>query len=206
MSEQKQINVVKAEQQTLEVFKSLFYFYKSKRDTQIKLFNANKSFSKQAIIDINNKVHNRLSLHNIDFKLTNISVSLTDNIINVYGSWPEFENENWSITQKTESVTVDWEFEIFLPNREQQVPQIHSLKIRMGRGLKPNEYFQLMMTGGDETELEENRSQMVCKIDFVNTIIATDLMKDVENWYSVLPERKKENIIYKFLGRNVNRI
>lgn len=181
--------------QTLEQFKSLFYIVKGKRDTQIKLYSDNKSLTKNSIIELNEKVQQKLLLHTIENKLINVSVTLDGNHILTYGNWVEFMNEKWESSQRTMSVTLDWEFEMILPNRLHTIPQTHSLKVRFGQGLKPNEFFHLLMTGGDESEIEESQAQMVTKVDFVNATIANELLQIVAEWYKALPLRKEENKI-----------
>lgn len=188
-------NSVSIYNQTLEQFKSMFYIIKGKRDTQIKLYTDNKSLSRNAIIELNDKIQEKLLLHTIENKIINISVTLEGNHILTFGNWQEFLIQKWDSSQRTLSVTMDWEFEMVLPNRIHSIPQTHSLKVRFGQGLKPNEFFHLLMIGGDESELEESQAQMVVKVDFVNATIATELLQKVSDWYNALPLRKDENKI-----------
>lgn len=192
-------NSVTVFQETLEQFKALFYLAKGKRDTQIKLFHGNKLFSKQSIIDLNDKVEQKLLNYSISNKLTSISINLSGNNIKSYGNWQEFLNEPLNTSEKTQTVTITWDFEMVLPNRIHTIPQTHSLKVRLGNELKPNEIFHMMIVGGDGHEFEEAQAQMVAKVDFINNTIATELLALVSEWYNVLLDNGFENKLNKFL-------
>jgi len=195
-------NSVSVFHDTLEQFKALFYLAKGKRDTQIKLYHGNKLFIRQNIIDLNDKIERKLLNYEVSNKLTSISVNLSGNNIKSYGNWQEFLSENWNTSETTKTVTIDWDFEMILPNRVHTLPQTHSLKVRLGNELKPNEIFHMMMVGGDEHELEEAQAQMVAKVDFVNNTIATELLSIVNDWYNILPENGFEKNINKFLEKH----
>jgi hypothetical protein len=195
-------NSVSVFHETLEQFKALFYLAKGKRDTQIKLYHGNKLFSKQNIIDLNDKVEQKLLNYSVSNKLTSISINLSGNNIKSYGNWQEFLNEPLNTSEKTQTVTISWDFEMILPNRIHTLPQTHSLKVRLGNELKPNEIFHMMMVGGDEHELEEAQAQMVAKVDFVNNTIATELLALVNDWYDTLVENGFKNKTNKFLQKN----
>lgn len=192
--------------QTLEQFKSIFYLVKGKRDTQIKLYSDNKSFTGNSLIELNEIIQEKLRLHTIQNKLSTISVTLSNNHIISYGNWQEFLNEKWNTSQKTDSITINWDFEMILPNRIHTLPQTHSLKVRFGKELKPNELLHIMMVGGDEFELEESQAQMVAKVDFVNASIATELLEKVNSWYSALPLKKEENKLNEWFNRHSNKL
>ena len=199
-------NSVSILNENIEQFKSLFYLAKGKRDTQIKLYNENKVFNLQNVIDLNDKIEQKLLNYSVSNKLTSITINLSKNNINVYGNWQEFLNEKWETGEKTETITIDWDFEMVLPNRIHTLPQTHSLKVRMGNKLKPNEIFHIMMTGGEEFDIEESKAQLVAKVDFINNLIATELLGIVGDWYKSLQENEKDNNINKFFGKNWSKL
>ncbi|WP_413997810.1 hypothetical protein ACMDB5_08385 [Flavobacterium sp. W1B] len=187
---------------TLEQFKAIFYLAKGKRDTQIKLYTGNKVFCRQNVIDLNDKIEKKLLNYSVSNKLTSISINLSGNNIKSYGNWNEFLCETWETSEKTETITINWDFEMILPNRVHTLPQTHSLKVRLGNELKPNEIFHMMIVGGDEFELEESQAQMVAKVDFVNDRIATELLAIVNDWYNLLPENVAKKDINEFLEKH----
>lgn len=194
-------NQVSFQTEMLEQFKSLSYLLKGKRDTQIRLYDENRTFYKHDIVDLNDRIQEKLLLHNVNNLTVNISVGLSQNKIKSFGNWDEFLKEKWDTNDETESIVLNWDFEVILPNRIHTLPQTHSLKVRIGREIKPSEFLHLMMIGSDEFELEESTSQMVCKIDFINSVLANELLDRVNEWYNSLTIRKQENEINKILHK-----
>lgn len=199
-------NEVPIQAELIEQFKSLFYLFKGKRDTQIRLYDDNKTFYRSNILDINQTIQDKLLLHNVTNKIVNISLALSGNKVKTFGNWLEFENEKWDTNDEVDSIVINWDFEIVLPNRVHTIPQTHSLKIRIGREIKPTELIHLMMIGSDEYELEENSSQMVCKVDFVNSIIAIELLDRVDQWYKSLSTKISDNATNIWLNKWSNKL
>lgn len=73
----------------------------------------------------------------------------------------------------------------------------------MGNNIRPSEMIQMVFQDGEEYELEEIQSQMVCKIDFVNAQICTELKAVVCDWYEALPRNSEDHKIIKFILRHI---
>jgi hypothetical protein len=177
-------------QESLEAFKSVYYLLKSKRDTDIKVFNENKVFSKLDLIDLNTRISNKLKNHVVNSSVTNVSVNLSSRECQDFGLWASFENHNWHhIASRTNSITFEWDFNVIMPNQQYaNVPQTHTIKVRIGSNLRPNEIFHIVMNGGEDHEIDEVAAEMICKIDFVNTSLCEDIKHTVASWYEALPK------------------
>lgn len=182
----------------LEQFKSLYYLLKGKRDTDIKLFNDYKQFKYQDIIELNSKIYRKLQLHELVTDTNSVVISLSNKEIKTFGNWREFLNFDWNIAATTKYITLEWDFNLILPNQSHNVPQTHTLRVRIGSELKPNEMIQVIFQGGGETDLEEAQSQVVCKIDFVNAQICNELKTIVTEWYDGLSPNNESNSAIKF--------
>lgn len=189
-----------ANQNQLENFKSLYYLFKTKRDTDIKLFSDNKHFRKRDIIELNDLIYQKLRTLNLLTDTNCVTVGLSNKEIRTFGSWNEFVQHNWNISPITNYISIEWDFNILFPG--QNVPQTHTMRVRMGNGLKPNEMLQVLFQGGEETDLEEAQSQVVCKIDFVNAQICSELKMIVSNWYEALPNNSADHKLIIFLVSN----
>ena len=170
-NEEKTVAVINEIQ--IKQFQSLYYLFKGKRDTDIKLFDDNKQFTYFEIIELNNKIYKKLALHEKITDLINVTVGLDKNEIRTFGNWHEFTQTDWNISSRTKYISIEWDFNIILPNQSHKVPQTHTLRVRIGNNLKPSEMIQVVFQGSEEYELEEIQSQMVCKIDFVNSQICS---------------------------------
>lgn len=187
------------EENQIKQFQSIYYLLKGKRDTDIKLFNDYKQFTFSDIIDLNSKIYKKLELHEKITDIVYVTVGLDKNEIKTFGNWYEFVQTDWNISARTKYISLEWDFNIILPNQKHKIPQTHSLRIRIGNNLKPSEMIQVVFQGSDEYELEEVQSQMVCKIDFVNSQICSELKTVVTEWYEALPKNSKEHKLIRLI-------
>lgn len=187
----------------LDYFRAIYSLVKGKRDTDIKLFRKYKRFTYSDIVELNDRINIKLQNHELITNIVHVIVGLRNKEIKSFGSWGEFKNADWHISARTRYVTLEWDFNLILPNQQHSVPQTHTLRVRMGNSLRPNEVLNVVFLGDDECELEEVQSQMVCKIDFVNTQICTELKQIVSDWYDALADVDQDNIgIAKWVGEH----
>jgi len=184
-------------------FQSLYYLFKGKRDTDIKLFNDYRQFSYCDIVELNKKIYKKLALHEKVTDVTNVTIGLDNREIKTFGSWYEFINTDWNVAPQTKYVSIEWDFNIILPNQTHKIPQTHTLRVRMGNNMRPSEMIQMVFQDGEEYELEEIQSQMVCKIDFVNAQVCTELKAVVCDWYEALPRNSEDHRIIRFILKHI---
>jgi len=67
--------------------------------------------------------------------------------------------------------------------------------------VRPGEYFQMMFSSDDDMEVEMGRAFAVCKVDFVNTIIANEIIGIIENWYECLNKTFGKSFIQNFIEK-----
>ena len=180
-------------------FQSLYYLIKGKRDTDIKLFTDYKQFSFDDIIELNGKIYRKLELHELVTDIVNVTIGLENKEIKSFGNWVEFKNTDWNISPCTKYISLEWDFNLILPNQTHKVPQTHTLRVRIGNNLKPSEMIQVVFQGGEEYDLDEASAQMSCKIDFINSQICNELKTVVSDWYDALPKNSEEHKLIKFI-------
>jgi len=184
----------------MKQFQSLYYLIKGKRDTDIKLFTENKQFEFSDITELNSKIYKKLSLHKLVTDIVNTTVGLDNKEIRSFGNWNEFVTTDWNISPCTKYISLEWDFNIILPNQVHEVPQTHTLRVRIGNSLKPSEMIQVVFQGGsDEYDLDEAHAQMSCKIDFINSQICNELKTVVSEWYDALPKNSEDHKLIKFI-------
>lgn len=91
----------------IKQFQSLYYLFKGKRDTEIKLFDSYKQFSYQDIIELNDKVYKKLELHEKLTDLVHVTVGLDNNEIRTFGNWYEFTQTDWQISARTKYISLE---------------------------------------------------------------------------------------------------
>jgi len=177
----------------------LYYLIKGKRDTDIKLFTEFKQFSFEDVLELNDKVYKILEVHKLITDIVNVNVGLENKEIKTFGNWNEFKNTDWNISARTKYISIEWDFNLLFQNQFHNVPQTHTMRVRIGNSLKPSEMIQVVFQGGDEYELEEAQAQMSCKIDFINAQICNQLKITVSEWYEALPKNSEEHKLIKFI-------
>lgn len=182
----------------LDEFKSLFYLLNAKPDTEIQLLRGKKNLELADIRSINERISAKLRNHDLVVDIASINFLLSKGKIKDYFTWAEFERENWdTVNEKIRTLTIKWDVAIKLP--QYKLPQRHSLKIRIGTEIPPKDIFQLILTSDDITELMEARTPSICKVDFVNDILAAELMSIVVSWYEGLRDLPETNPLNSFL-------
>jgi hypothetical protein len=75
------------------------------------------------------------------------------------------------------------------------------MKLRIGADIPPKDIIQLILTTDDITQLIEAKSRSVCKVDFINNIIAIELLNIVSNWHEGLKNSPELNVVPRFLKK-----
>lgn len=186
----------------IETFKSMYYILKAKRDTDIKLYDEDKSFTFDDFKELNRKIYTKLNNHIYTTDMVNIVVGMKNKESISFGNWTQFCNYDWNTPQVVKYIVLEWTFQINLP--EKPVPQEHSIRIKIGNDLTPNEVISLLFANGNDIDIEEAQAQMACKIDFVNPQFCSELFSVVSEWYNSLPTNgtRGKHRIYKWLANN----
>ena len=182
-------------------FKSFFYQLNAKPDTEIRLLPGEKTLELSDIKSINEQIAAKLQNHDITADIASISFILSNKKIKDYSCWAEFERGNWNaVNEKIESISINWHILIKLP--QYQLPQRHSIKLRIGSVITPKDLFQLFLTSDNLSELIEARSPSICKVDFINNILAIELLNIVSNWYEGLKDSPDTRAVQKFIKKH----
>ncbi|HCD9233338.1 TPA: hypothetical protein NEG48_000295 [Elizabethkingia anophelis] len=193
--------IVIANKYTLEDAKSIFYLMNAKPDTSIQLLEGRKKITFAEIKDLNARIQRKLENHHLIGQIASINLIFEKGKIKDYSTWAEFEREVWNtINNKTESISITWDISLKLPKYEN--PQRHTLKVRIGNSISPKDIMELVFNSDDPTELREKRAIGVVKVDFIDQVIAGELIERVTNWYDGLNKLPDEHGLQKFFIKN----
>lgn len=188
---------------SLNDIKSFFYLMNAKPDTSIQLLKGRKKITIADIRDINERIQRKLDNHDLIGQIASINLMFEKGKIQEYSNWSEFERETWhTINNKTESISLIWDISIKLPKYEN--PQRHTLKVRLGRSISPKDIMELVLNSDDPTELREKSAEGVVKIDFIDQIIAIELIEKVTTWYDGLNKVSDNMGIQQIMKNNQN--
>lgn len=183
-------------------FKSLYYLFNATNDTQIQIFKEEKLIELKDIDEIKDRVLEKLENHNTITIKVSIHFSLSNNTYKKFENWEEYKRANWKIPSSIKSCSITWDFHLLMPNYE--VPQRHTLMIRMGSEIRPDEILRLMVQTGEDFEYDSIAANAICRVDFVNKVICDEMLNIVEEWYKGLLVNDNEYVLKKFVKKWVN--
>ena len=185
----------------LDDLKAVFYLHNAKPDTEIRLLKGDKVVELSDITNLEEQVDAKLGNHDIVAQTVSITLYLSSKKIKEFSTWAEFERAKWNVVnERVEAININWNILIKLP--QYKSPQTHSMKLRIGNAIPPKDIFQLFLTSDDISEVMEAKSFGVCKVDFINTTIANELLFIVSEWHKGLKAVPDTDVIQKFLKKD----
>lgn len=198
---------VTTEETSIKNFKAIFYQLTAKPDSTTKVFAKDVTIGIDDIYYLNDNVAEKLRTHYKDagFIIT-ISVKFTNKkMINL--CWEEFESRKWYENETISNITIVWTFNAILPQYE--VPQRHTLTVKMSNGMKPEEMLNIIFNGGIE-EIEEIDSSIfpiIARVDFIDRILGDELLDIVSKWIKGLKDSPIEKSrIIMFLKKHKGKV
>jgi hypothetical protein len=181
--------------------KALFYLMAGKPDSRTKLFNSPINLNPNDFIELNELIISKLDNHNTDAVVSNITISFSNKEIKEISSWNEFSNQNWNTSPETESITLQWDFLINLPNYG--CPQRHTIFIKVSSEFSPLQLMRAVFSleNHEIEEAELSNASMICRINFINHILSNELMNIVEEWYESRVKKTFDSKTRKFLEK-----
>lgn len=185
-------------------FQSFYYLHNAKPDRETKFFRQDKIVAKEDLLELNDKIQEKLALHDCTTKIVSVIVSFDNDRTLEYGNWTLFESEKWATSAVTKSIILTWDFTVKLQGY--QIPQRHTVKFRIGSRLKPKDLMELVWNHDDEFELHEAFAHAICTIDFINPVISSEVFLIIENWHKALPDNFFTNKTFKYANRHATKI
>jgi len=182
---------------SLEDFKSVYYLLNAKPDRETKFYKDSKIVSLTNILELNDLFQEKLHLHNIVTNHVSAIVSLDNNKTFEFETWEQFVREKWHTSAITKTLTITWDFNVKLEHY--QLPQRHTVKLRIGSGLRPKDMLELMMNYEEEDQLHQAFAHAVCSIDFINPVISSEIFLIIDNWHNALSANLFESKFQNFL-------
>lgn len=167
-----------------ESLKSLFYLVAGKPDSLYKVFSGLLLIAPTDLSELNYSVCAKLAHFEMVGVVTTITITHMNGLIKEFGSWAEFEATNWSGPEVTEAVTLRWDFLAKLPSYN--MPQRHTATVRIGSDPSPLHMLQAIFSQDPEdvSKLDMLFAPVICRVDFINSLLAQEFINIVENWHN----------------------
>ncbi|KAB7702107.1 hypothetical protein GBN33_03130 [Plesiomonas shigelloides] len=167
-----------------EHLKSLFYLFAGKPDSRIKVFEKSIFLCVEDVIELNACITRKLQTNRVEGQITTVTISYKGSETQEFGTWDEFINHHWQESDCVEEVVVKWDFMLKLDGYE--IPQRHTLLVRVSADIKPGKYLQMIASGNSDEfdQFDVLTAPAFCRVDFINSQISKELINQVSDWFA----------------------
>lgn len=183
--------------------RAMFYRFLARPDSITKVFNKTAVLDIQDIRDLNQRVSEKLSHYQEAGYLIQTNVKFADGKTRSFPDWSSFDTHDWYESEHINNMVITWSFNAVFPGRDE--PQMHTLMVKLSNGLRPEEMLNLVFTGKieDIEEMDNNLFPIVTRVDFVDRVLADELLFLVEEWVKTLRESELQKTpVMLFLQKN----
>ena len=187
--------------------RAIFYQLLAKPDSVTKVYNKTAVIDIDDIYELNERVTEKLGHYEEAGFIIQSNVKFSNGKSKAFPDWSTFYEHKWYESESINSMTITWEFNALFPGM--QIPQRHTLMVKLSNGLRPEEMINLMFTGKieDLEEFDQNLFPIVARVDFVDRVLGDELLNIVGEWIRTLRESpvKKSKCMF-FLKKNKGKI
>lgn len=177
---------VSEDEKTLDKFRDFVFKMNAKPDSETKIFSKAIRVTLEDIEILRTRIIEKLRMHcpNEDACITRITINFSNHTSFDYDTWAKFKQENFERSDYVESITIKWDFQVSMPMYE--LPQHHSLVVKISSGLTFPEFMSLMVSGKieDVNDISIMDNVVVARVEFINTLLGDELLNVVSNWVS----------------------
>lgn len=181
--------------------RSLFHLFVGKPDTTQKIFDRPVRVIQTSLIDLNERVVEKLRTHHIEGLVASVDISFGDSTSIHFGGWKEFESFRWTTPKATKDIRIRWQF--LLEVQGYEIPQQHALTVKLTSDGKPIEMLQAILSKHpDEVDPSTfSFAPIVCRVDFISHTLGQELIAVVDDWNKALPAPTTVNSFMSKLDR-----
>lgn len=182
-----------------DTLRSLFHLFVGKPDSTQKIFTRAVYVSPQTLLDLNERVQEKLKTHHLEGMVAAAYLSFEDKTAIDFGGWAEFEAFRWTSSKTTKEVRLSWHFLLTVQGYE--MPQQHALTVKLCADAKPFELLQAMLSKhpAEDDNSPINFAPTVCRVDFISHSIGQELITVVEDWNAGLPQPETKSDFFSRL-------
>ena len=203
-----QLMQISEEEQFIKNYKAVYNAMTAKPDCRSKAYPKDVIIELDNIYDLNSRILDKFRTQYDDAGFSvNVIVSINGRQKLEFPTWLSFEEHKWNESEIITGMVMTWEFNVKLP--KYQIPQRHTLTVKLSNGMRPEEMFGLFISGKlDEIdEIEQNVCPIVAKMDFIDSGIGNEVLEIVSEWVKGLKSSDTEKgKITSFMQRNKRKV
>ena len=188
----------KLSKENQDQLKSIFHLLVGKPDSTQKIFSRPILVTLQSLIDLDERVHEKLSAHQLNGMVASIDVAFDDDTTIEFGTLSDFEAHRWTTAKTTREIRMRWQFLMAIKGYE--IPQQHALTIKLCSDARPIEILQALLSkhpGEDERSIISS-APLVCRVDFISATVGQELIAVVGDWSDGLQGPVRPNKLVRF--------
>lgn len=169
-------------------FKSLFYATTVKQDCTTRVYKKDARIDVDELILLNDRITEKLKMYNDAGFLVTVNVKFSNGKHQTFSGWKAFSEHKWYESEPINNITIVWEFNAILP--QFNIPQRHTLTVKMTNSMRPEEIINIIFTGNLQTmeEFDTNFFPIVARVDFIDRVLGEELLNIVSDWVKGLSE------------------
>jgi len=172
----------KLSKENQDQLKSIFHLLVGKPDSTQKIFSRPIRVTLQSLIDLDGRVHEKLSAHQLNGMVASVDVAFDENTTIEFGTLSDFESHRWTTGKTTREIRMRWQFLMAIKGYE--IPQQHALTIKLCSDARPIEILQALLSkhpGEDERSIISS-APLVARVDFISATVGQELIAVVGDW------------------------
>uniref|UniRef100_UPI0039EACF17 hypothetical protein n=1 Tax=Clostridium perfringens TaxID=1502 RepID=UPI0039EACF17 len=185
-----------------EELKALFNIFNGRPDSTTRIFPKDVLITIPDLFLLRDKMNEKLDQYALYGSIQTLDVRFEGNKFQQFSDWSQFESYNWSSSNVIDSITLKWDFMIKF--NSYSIPQRHTVVVRLSSELRPEQLFQMMISGKieDLDSIDKNLSPVMCSVSFVNQLISEEILNIVEEWDKGLKQSSNINNRFKFFRKH----
>ena len=206
-SEDTQLLMRTTEETNITEYKAAFYKLLAKPDSMTKVYNERAVIDIQDIYELNERICTKLGHYQEAGFIIQASVRFSDGKTKIFPNWRSFSAHTWFEPEAINNMVITWEFNAIFPGL--QIPERHTLMVKLSNGLRPEEMLNLVFTGKIEEieEMDNNLFPIVARVDFVERLLGDELLNIVGEWVRSLRKSTiQKSRVVLFLKKNKGKI
>ena len=161
------------------------------RNNHIELFQKPIQINVKDIESLTSKIVSKLEQLRVDPKCTLMKTLVSfdkDRSFQLIG-WQQFKEFDWRISERTNAITLTWEF--FYQKDGDNNPELHIMSVRITEAMNPMQYLRAALSNNrdDVEQIEIKMAPIVCEVDYVDGLLSRELIHLVSEWHKALRSR-----------------
>ena len=164
-----------------ESLKSLLYLAAGRQDSNVRMINQAILLSHEDLLELNDQIQEKLQQHET-VGLVSVDIMYKGGRATQFGTWAEFETHNFREPAPIDAMTLKWDFLFKMPTFA--IPQRHTLTVKLLASFNPLHILQAVLSRHPDElgEAEIESAPIICRVDFINHLLADELLNIVEYW------------------------